>query len=96
MRLVITRAARTDLKDVGDSKWGPVQKKHYLAAMRQRFSTLREHPTLGRLRNELSSGYRSLLVGQHAIFCRIAKDEVVVVRVLHQRMDFRLYLSVHE
>jgi toxin ParE1/3/4 len=95
MRLVVSRAARADLKGIGAytaEKWGEAQKARYLSAIRERFGALRNNPALGRPRADISEAYRSLPVGRHMIFYRIAKDALVIVRVLHQSMDVRLHL----
>ena|SRR5206468_1560005 len=94
MRLVITQTARSDLKRIGSytrEKWGAAQEKRYLAAIRERFAILRGRPTLGRVRSEIGN-YRSLLVGQHAIFYRVSENSVVIIRVLHQQMDLKAHL----
>jgi toxin ParE1/3/4 len=95
MRLVVSRAARADLKGIGAytaEKWGEAQKARYLSAIRERFGALRNNPALGRPRADIAATYRSLPVGRHIVFYRIAKDALVVVRVLHQSMDVRLHL----
>lgn len=50
-------------------------------------------PELGVGRSDLGSGYRSLGVGAHAIFCRVEHDRIEVIRILRQRMDTGTHLS---
>ncbi len=48
---------------------------------------LAENPAVGRLREELACGLRSLAVGKYVIFYRPETDGIVVVRVLHGARD---------
>jgi toxin ParE1/3/4 len=48
---------------------------------------LSEHAFVGRPRDELTPGLRSVLVHPHVIFYRVADERVEIVRVLHQRRD---------
>ena len=95
MQLVVSAAARADLKAIArytERTWSPAQAKTYLALLAERFVQLGRRPKLGRAREDLSPGYRSLPVGRHLIFYRIAGDAIIIIRVLHQSMDLRLHL----
>ena len=89
-RVILTDAARDDLKGIAaytEQCWGVAQKRRYLAALRERIETLRDNSGLGRIRDEVGSGYRSLFAGSHVIFYFEEERVVKVVRILHQRMD---------
>ena len=58
-----------------------------MTAIRDRFAALLDNPKLGKARGDLGAGYRTVLVGSHVVFYRLAADDVRIVRVLHQRMD---------
>jgi toxin ParE1/3/4 len=45
------------------------------------------HPFLGRPRDELIVGLRSVLAPPHIVFYRLSGSNIEVVRVLHQRRD---------
>ena len=95
MRLVISRAARADLKSIArysEREWSSTQAKVYMAALAQRFRTLLRLPRLGAPRGDIAADYRSLSSGRHVIFYRLAGEELVIVRVLHQSMDAKLHL----
>ena len=47
-----------------------------------------ERPLLGRSREEVMPGLRSLLVHPYTIFYRVSDAGVEVVRVLHERRNF--------
>lgn len=67
--------------------WGNQQANAYLLRLEQRFLDLTTHPALGRARDNLRPGYRSLHEGHHLIIYRHSGDDVEIVRVLHERMD---------
>ena len=48
---------------------------------------LGRHAFMGRPRDELVSGLRSVLVHPHIIFYRVSEEAVEIARVLHQRRD---------
>jgi NADP-dependent 3-hydroxy acid dehydrogenase YdfG len=54
--------------------------------------TIAETPKRGRLYRGRSRNYRRILVGSHVVFYREASERLVVVRILHQRMDFDRHL----
>jgi toxin ParE1/3/4 len=49
---------------------------------------LADHALMGRPRDELVPGLRSILVHPHTIFYRVTDTSVEIVRVLHERRDF--------
>jgi toxin ParE1/3/4 len=57
---------------------------------------LRRQPLLGRARDEVAPGLRSLLVHPYAIFYRTKDDFVEIVRVLHEHRDFAVVFSAKE
>jgi len=58
-----------------------------IALLEQEASTLAATPGIGRAREELQPGLRSLAVGNHVIFYRPGPDGIEVVRVLHGKRD---------
>jgi toxin ParE1/3/4 len=46
-----------------------------------------DHPFLGRPRNDLIPGLRSILAHPYIVFYRVSGSNIEVVRVLHQRRD---------
>jgi toxin ParE1/3/4 len=95
MRLIVSRAARADLKSIAqytDEHWGHVQTGTYIRSIRERIAAVAARPYLGRPREELGSGYRSTLCGSHIVFYQVTERTVVVLHVLHQQMDAALHL----
>ncbi len=48
---------------------------------------LATNPFMGRARDELRAGYRSVVVGDYLLFYRVTDAEVIVVRFLHGSRD---------
>lgn len=52
-----------------------------------KFHLLVEQPMLGRSREELAPGLRSLPLGRYVIFYEVISDGIAIVRVLHGARD---------
>jgi toxin ParE1/3/4 len=90
MRLIVTQDALNDLAEIGrysEREWGRAPKQAYLKAFRDRMTSLLSRPGLGRLRYDLDGRIRSLRSGRHLIFYDLVGEDIVVERVLHERMD---------
>ena len=85
-RVIYAAAARADLRTIvtylrtaaGDAIAKAVADDIIAAA-----ETLNTMPTRRRTRNDLSSGLRSLSVGNYMIFYRVQRATVSIVRILH-------------
>ncbi|HZZ62537.1 MAG TPA: type II toxin-antitoxin system RelE/ParE family toxin [Roseiarcus sp.] len=60
--------------------------------MQRAAETVAEDPRGGRACDDIRVGYRKFSVGAHALFFQASKSRTVVVRILHQRMDFERHL----
>jgi toxin ParE1/3/4 len=89
-RLEVTERASDDLRSIQAytlAQWGVDQASEYEEAIHDAFEMLRTHPELGKNREDLRSGLRSYPVLGHFILYEIARDTLVVQRIVHQRMD---------
>jgi toxin ParE1/3/4 len=96
MHYALTPRARADLDEIWDHsvrEWGDARAEKYLLAFRSAFETLTEHPRLGRSAHVIRPGYRSFAVNSHVVFYRISKDQIDIVRILHQKSDHTARLS---
>jgi toxin ParE1/3/4 len=87
--------AETDLIDIWDytqAKWSSAQADVYIRLLHGGMATVASDPRLGRNCDQVRRGYRRYAIGSHAIFFRVAKDHIEIMRVLHQRMDARRHL----
>lgn len=96
-KYLVRPAAENDLKDIGRhtrQAWGREQARRYLRALHEKMQSLAANPNLGVVRDDVAEGYRSARVGHHHIFYRTDRDDIVVVRVLHESMDVQRHLDV--
>lgn len=92
----LTPAALESLRGIGrytKEKWGAAQRDLYLRALDVRFHDLAENPEKGKIREELAQGLRSFPEGRHVIYYLVAKRYIVIVDILHERMDSKARLS---
>ena len=86
----LTRAAKADLQEIWlytVDQWGEQQADRYLHQLEQCCERLIDHPELGKARDDLRSGFRSIPEGSHMIIYRHYHNRIEIVRILHQRMD---------
>ena len=88
--LLFSLTARTDLELIwrySADDWGELRAETYLRTIFNATEQIQEHPNLGRMRDDVRVGYRSVIVGSHVIFYKLIKNRVNIIRVLHQRVD---------
>ena len=88
--------AERDLREIwrySSKTWSARQADAYLRKLNQALHALARDPQAGSSAEELGSGLFRVLVGRHRIFYRSDEEAIVVVRVLHERMDFSLHLN---
>ena len=86
----LTPRALADLDAIADftiEKWGIEQLETYLGTLLERLVCLAENPLLGRDRNEIQPGYRSIPVGSHVVFYVIDGDFINIIGIPHKSMD---------
>lgn len=82
--------ARQDLKAIwrySFEQWGEMQADKYLAELAAGIAQLGDNPRLGKPRDDLRPGYRSLRVNEHMVYYMLTPSTVRIVRVLHAGMD---------
>jgi toxin ParE1/3/4 len=67
--------------------WGVEQARLYRSAIEGAFQRLIDHPELGAARDDIGPGLRVLNVRHHRVVYRFTDQRVIIVRVLHERMD---------
>ncbi|MBA3416353.1 MAG: type II toxin-antitoxin system RelE/ParE family toxin [Chloroflexia bacterium] len=89
-RLRRSTSAQRDLRAILQSSiesWGQERSDAYVASLAETLERLALVPGLGRRRDEVGPGFRSHPVGVHVVLYRAAEDEVVVLRIVHGRME---------
>lgn len=87
--------ADADIETIAEAslqQWGLVAAEKHILGLHAALQRLAEFPDLGRDASPIRSGYRRIEIASHSVFYRKTADGVLIVRVLHQRMDFGRHL----
>ena len=98
-RLVLTEIARADLVSIrrySTRTWGQEQTTNYMNALRDTLTGVVRGTVITRSRDDLRPGIQMAISGRHCIFFESDEARVLVVRVLHDRMDYRRHLGTAE
>lgn len=86
----LLEASEGDLEDIWKytyETWGIRQASKYLRQLKKRIEALSRDPMIGVKRDTISKGLLCFHEGRHLILYRIEKKGIVIIRVLHDRMD---------
>jgi toxin ParE1/3/4 len=85
LRVLRTPQAQRDYDDIVEylDNHSPAAADRFATAVAGQCRLLSRFPRLGRARNELYPGMRSVVVGKYLIFYRITSTAVEVLRILH-------------
>ena len=86
----LSRRAASDLDAIADytiERFGINQARQYRDELEACFQKLVENPKIGRRAEQLSPGLRRFEHQSHVIFYTRTKSQLLIVRVLHSRMD---------
>lgn len=89
-RYELSALAEEDLGKIYDytvSEFGKEQAVRYLTGLEEKFFAIIDQPELGRPRNEIREGLRSLAHEKHIVFYRIMPESIRIVRILHGSRD---------
>ena len=88
--IVFTSDARADFTSnmlYTFETWGENQRDQYARRLTTAIRRLILFPNLGERRNDISTGLRASSVDMHVVFYRVLPQQVVIVRILHAKMD---------
>jgi toxin ParE1/3/4 len=91
----ISGRADADLGDIADytiAQFGIAQAQRYRDGLHDCFRTLAEHPNLGRAADTIARGLRRFEHESHVVFFVPVDAGILIVRVLHNRMDANEHL----
>jgi toxin ParE1/3/4 len=94
--LELTEIARADLKSIrrySQRAWGPDRTAQYIAALRDTMKGLIAGTVVSRNRDDLRPGLQMATSGRHCVFFEADQSRILVVRVLHDRMDYQRHLE---
>ena len=95
-KLVFHEAASAELRAIGKStraRWGDRQASIYVADLRARIKSLREFPLRFPEFGPERPGLRRMRCGSHVVFSLVTEEQIEIVRILHERMDFKTRLG---
>ena len=96
-RLVLTEIAKSDLASIrrySTRIWGRDQTSKYIDDLRDTMKALVRGTVVTRPRQDLGPGVLMATSGRHIIFFEADDSRILVVRVLHDRMDYRRHLEI--
>jgi len=97
--LDLTEIARADVKSIrrySQRAWGPERTVQYMARLRDTMKGLVAGTVVSRSRDDLRPGLHMAASGRHIVFFEADHSRILVVRVLHDRMDYRRHLEADE
>lgn len=69
------------------------QAESYLSEIEECFIVLANEPDLAHKVEDIRKGYYRYLFRKHAVYFTARKDDIFIVRVLHQQMKYELHLT---
>lgn len=97
--LSFSRAAKAHLLAIGrytGETWGRKQRDLYLKKLFQCFEKLRRSPHLGKPRDTLFAGMRSIQCEMRVVYYYFQDGEIYIAGVLHNRMEPERHLTQRE
>ena len=92
-KVILRQEAIDDLNEIWAytfEEWSEKQADKYYAALEFACMQIGKNPELGKEYDGISNSLLGLRTGKHIIFYQIiAKDEIEVIRILHERMDLK-------
>jgi toxin ParE1/3/4 len=94
-RPILSPRSKRDVDEIWNYSvhhWGTDRAKLYMRDIRKVIEAVADDPARGYPCEEIRAGYFKISAGSHIVFYRRAGADVRILRILHQRMDFRRHL----
>jgi len=91
-KITLKPKAKADIAGIWDysvENWGEEKAETYLRDLWSRIHQVADKPDLALKADIVRAGYRKILSGNHVIYFKEIEGGIDIVRVLHQRMDFK-------
>ena len=95
LRLKLSPKALQDVENIYEYtfvSWGIKQAEKYVDELNDAMIALCKKTELGSLYYFKSGNFRKMNVNRHILFYRRTEKELIVVRILHERMDLTMHL----
>ncbi len=92
----LSNEADLDIEEIFDyteAEFGTNQAIFYVSRLEEVFEMLIVNPALGKARDEILPGLRSLPKPSHVVFYRVLPDCIRIVRVLHGSRDISRFFE---
>lgn len=94
-RILYSPKSQKDLDEIydyiHDDLKNPIAAKNTISGIMKKINELKEYPQLGPiwyLQNDMNSGFRFLHYKNYIIFYTVKKEDIYIVRILHQRQNY--------
>ena len=92
MKVELSEVAEQDIEGIlvyTLEEYAHMQQEKYFALIKEGLEILATFPNVGHTRRDMASGLMAYPVGEHLLIYEIHdKASIIVMRVLHSRMDF--------
>jgi len=95
-KYTLSKKASTDLANIFQytyKNFAINQAGSYLSELERCFIMLSNEPELAHKVEDIRKGYFRYLFRKHAVYFKIRKSDIFIVRVLHQQMKYELHLT---
>ncbi len=95
LALFLSPQAEQDLEDIFEytvREWSLTQAKKYQDSLFSHLNFACANPTIGAVYPYNKIEYRKLNANKHLVFYRVEKKHCVVIRILHERMNYNEHL----
>jgi len=87
------KASLSNIATYTQKTWGKKQRNAYIKQLDDSFHTLARNPRMGKERPEIHPKLLSYDVEKHAVFYIKKPQFIVIVNILHQRMDYIQHIA---
>jgi len=92
----LTEEADKDVDEIlaySVKNFGVDQTQHYFEALKECIELLADNPNMGRSAEDILPEYLRFHHESHMVFYKKSSPSIIVVRILHERMDPKLHLK---
>ncbi|MFV1984965.1 MAG: type II toxin-antitoxin system RelE/ParE family toxin [Thiohalomonadales bacterium] len=96
MKYQLTEEADRDVEEIlaySVKSFGVAQAQHYFEALKECIELLADNPNMGHSAEDILPEYLCFPHENHIIFYKNLSSSILVVRILHERMDPNLHLK---
>ena len=96
MSYQLTDEAASDIEAILDhslKNFGATQAEHYFEALKECIELLADNPNIGHSAEEILPDYLRFPHESHVIFYKIFSSSILIVRILHERMDPKKHIK---